>query len=205
MPAGDGLTWSTGAVTPSITVKDPGTYWVKAYNGTCIGSDTIKVAQKTLPSVSLGRDTLLCNGNVLQLSAGADTVLWSTGVKGNSITVAQGGAYWAIATNVCGSVTDTVHVNYEACNIWFPTAFTPNNDGLNDLAGVHGSLSAFTNFSLSIFNRWGQKVFYSEDIYSGWDGNYNGAKAEMGTYFYMIYYTLEGSSHMLKGDLTLLR
>jgi gliding motility-associated-like protein len=87
----------------------------------------------------------------------------------------------------------------------FPSAFTPNGDGLNDLIGVVGTLKYYTNFSLSIYNRWGQRVFYTEDIYAGWDGIFNGTKQDLGTYFYMIYYSLEGKKHMMKGDFQLIR
>ena len=63
----------------------------------------------------------------------------------------------------------------------------------------------FRNYKLSIYNRWGQRIFYTEDIYAGWDGKFNGVDQNIGTYFYMITYTLEGKSGMLKGDLTLVK
>jgi gliding motility-associated-like protein len=58
---------------------------------------------------------------------------------------------------------------------------------------------------LSIYNRWGQRVFYTEDIYDGWNGKFNGINQDVGTYYYMMFYSLEGKRHMMKGDLELIR
>jgi gliding motility-associated-like protein len=63
----------------------------------------------------------------------------------------------------------------------------------------------YRNFSLIIFNRFGQRVFFTEDIYQGWDGTFNGSKQDLGTYFYMINYSLNGKKSMMKGDFQLIR
>ena len=101
--------------------------------------------------------------------------------------------------------TDSVTVTIDPCDIFFPNAFTPNGDGKNDVIKVIGHLDYFRNFSMSMYNRWGQRVFYTEDIYAGWDGTYKGAQADLGTYFYMIVYSLYGERHMMKGDFELVR
>ena len=72
-------------------------------------------------------------------------------------------------------------------NLFVPNAFTANNDRLNDAFGVKGV--AINEFDLKIYNRWGEQVFYTEDVNKKWDGNYNGSPAQQGVYVYMIQFT----------------
>lgn len=93
------------------------------------------------------------------------------------------------------------------CGVYLPNAFTPNNDGTNDLfrivtAGNH----AVYNFR--IVNRWGQVVFETTNESTGWDGTYKGEPQDPGTYHYFLRYRCtEGQDHTVeqKGDLILLR
>ncbi len=103
-------------------------------------------------------------------------------------------------------VTNTVHVSLDPCLLVLPNAFTPNGDGKNDIFRVKGvGFNYFTQFSFSVFNRFGQKVFYTDDINAGWDGVFNGTKQDLGTYFYMVLYNIADEQQMLKGDVTLVR
>jgi gliding motility-associated-like protein len=101
--------------------------------------------------------------------------------------------------------TDTVRITIDPCDITIPNAFTPNGDGLNDLYRVYGHLDYFRNYSFSIYNRWGERVYYTEDVNGGWNGVYQGVDQELGTYFYMVLYTLYDEKHMMKGDFHLIR
>lgn len=109
------------------------------------------------------------------------------------------------AYNICGSVSDTINLDFRHCEIWLPTAFTPNGDGLNDILRAIGQFNFITKFSLSIYNRYGQRVYYSEDLHSGWDGNFNGTKQDLGTYYYVMEFTLENKKQLIKGDVELIR
>ena len=199
------FSWSTGSTNNTIVVYNEGTYALTVTENGCSTSDTIQIGILTVPTPHLGPDTILCKGDQLVLSVDSSQSVWSNGMTGTNITVTQSGTYWASVTNICGTGTDTIKADFEPCDITFPNAFTPNNDGKNDIARVVGYLGLYRNFSLSIYNRFGQRVFYTEDIYSGWDGTFNGIPSDLGVYFYMIYYTLEGKQHMMKGDLTLIR
>ena len=197
--------WNTGSIAPAITVSQGGTYVLTVTQNGCNASDTINVAPLSIPTINLGPDTILCKGDMFVLTAGIDSVLWSTGVTATSITVIDSSTYWASITNRCGTVRDSINVGFEPCDLYFPSGFTPNNDGRNDIARAIGYLSKYREYSLSIYNRWGQRIFYTEDIYAGWDGTFNSVKADVDVYFYMIFYTLEGKRGMLKGDITLIR
>jgi gliding motility-associated-like protein len=71
-------------------------------------------------------------------------------------------------------------------NIFIPNTFTPNGDGINDIFQVKATGVSLIGFNIDILNRWGISVYNSKDITVGWDGNFNGKKAEDGNYVYKI-------------------
>ncbi len=90
-------------------------------------------------------------------------------------------------------------------NVIFPSAFTPNGDGNNDILFPLGA-GHVTSISIEVWNRWGQLVYNSDDATKGWDGTYKGSPAQTGVYAYLIKYTnLEGDKKTVKGNITLLR
>ncbi len=205
-PHGVAYNWSTGSTDSSIKVSVSGTYILRVTDQGCTRSDSMKLTTISKPApIFLGPDTVLCKGEEITISTNTNNTVWSNGETGKSIIISISGVYYAVITNQCGITSDTLHVDVEPCDLWFPTAFSPNGDNLNDYARVVGDLKMIRNFSLSIYNRWGERVFHTTDIYAGWDGEYKGVKQDLGTFFYMINYTLQGKSHLLKGDLTLIR
>ncbi len=206
-PPGASYLWSNGSSDSAITVFDSGYYSLTVTINGCSAANTVHVNEISAPVVKLGSDTLLCFGDnlPLQVNNNLATYIWSDGSNGQSFTVSEPGTYWVNASNKCGTASDTINVTYEFCDIWFPSAFTPNGDGRNDIIRAVGNLDMFRDFSLSIFNRYGQRVFFTQDIYSGWDGTYNGSNQDLGTYFYMIHLSLKGKKHMMKGNFELIR
>ena len=69
-------------------------------------------------------------------------------------------------------------------SLYIPDAFTPNGDGINDTFGIAGE--AIKNFSMRIYNRWGELLFESDDASKQWDGNYQGKKVPQGVYVYQL-------------------
>jgi gliding motility-associated-like protein len=82
-----------------------------------------------------------------------------------------------------------------------PNAFTPNNDGHNDVWGIPG-LKQFPQCSVRVFDRWGQLVFYSIGYNKPWDGKKNGKLLPAGTYCYMI--RIPGEFQLLSGTITII-
>jgi gliding motility-associated-like protein len=74
---------------------------------------------------------------------------------------------------------------YDSTVITVPNAFSPNGDGINDTwrLAVQGAVA---NYSLTIFNRYGQVVFNTNDITKAWDGAVNGTPLPAATYYYII-------------------
>ena len=88
--------------------------------------------------------------------------------------------------------------------IYVPTAFTPDGDGLNECFQVQGV--GFEAYEIKIFDRWGNQVYYSEDIEECWDGTFNGSPAQQGVYSYTIFLRLPFDKiHQKTGILTVVR
>ena len=89
--------------------------------------------------------------------------------------------------------TDTAiqYIDIVPINTYFlPNAFTPNGDGVNDEYKGNGSLLGMTNFSMTIWNRWGQEIFHSKDPSAGWNGQYQntGDMSPPGVYICIVSY-----------------
>ncbi len=85
-----------------------------------------------------------------------------------------------------------------------PNAFTPNNDGKNDIFLAYGS--NIRSFNMKIFNQWGEMVFESNDILNGWDGTFKGERQPIGTYVYVVEASFnDGEQVIRKGSITLIR
>jgi gliding motility-associated-like protein len=88
--------------------------------------------------------------------------------------------------------------------LYIPNAFTPNGDGINDTFQPKGS--GFTKYELTIFDRWGQRLFVSNDVVNAWDGVYKGIVCKDDVYTYKItLLTIGGKSKELTGTVTLLK
>ena len=82
---------------------------------------------------------------------------------------------------VVSSVSNTFTTIKEP-NLFYPTAFTPNGDGLNDIFNVFGQF--IINFEMRIFNRWGEMMYLTDDLTTGWDGTFKGSLMPEGTYVF---------------------
>ena len=89
--------------------------------------------------------------------------------------------------------------------IFVPNAFTPNGDGKNDVFYVRGN-EFLLSFILRIYDRWGEKVFESENIEDGWDGTFRGKICQPGIYDFYLEATCHGKQRFIKkGNITLIR
>jgi gliding motility-associated-like protein len=99
--------------------------------------------------------------------------------------------------DVCVEVT----TNY---NIYIPNIFTPNNDEMNDVFLVYGT--GLSDFEMIIFDRWGERLFTSNDQLKGWDGTYKDKLCKNDVYPYLIKYkSLDGKKHTKTGHVTILK
>ena len=109
-------------------------------------------------------------------------------------------------TNAFGCVAqDSLLFEPDACcAVYFPSAFTPNGDGKNDLfRPIYNGYHQFHVFRIN--NRWGQTVFESTNSDLAWDGKYNGEPQDMDVYYYYVKYDCDGKTIVQSGDVTLVR
>jgi len=124
-----------------------------------------------------------------------------------SHTYNSGGTYEVELTvttaNGCsGSKTSTL-IKADLSELFIPNAFTPNGDGENDVLFVRGELD---EIFISIFNRWGEKIFESTDQSIGWDGTYKGNLVEPGVFVYHLTTKCGDTDEIFKkGNITVIQ
>ena len=166
-----------------------------------------------LGAFPFGKDTTVCDGDSLILKPGIKEAnyLWQDGSIANKYLVKQPGNYTVQITNRFGCrVTKSIKVDFQQCQtcpVFVANAFTPNNDGTNDIFAVRSKCARVDNFNFRVYNRWGQLLFKTSNIEKGWDGTYRGTLQPMGVYVYFLTYKRFGESGLQqqKGTFTLLR
>lgn len=213
-PQASSYLWQDQSTNPVYTVHGPGIYKVQVVFDCGMLSDSVKVSYTGLPDVALRTDTTLCLGSSLELNAASNlpvSYLWNDGSTADHIMTSSPGTYSVQATNSCGVSSDSVTLTFIdcSCDLFVPNAFTPNNDGLNDVFLPVAACKYLQEYHLEIFNRWSQLIFESHDLNTGWSGNYMRHPAEMGAYIYFITYTAAVNtvveSKTMHGNLTLIR
>jgi len=217
-PGYAGYLWQNNATGNNIVVNDTGFYFVRITDG-CnkTFADTIRIDPLTL-YFSVGKDTVtICGEESIQLSAstGFTNYLWRPGYN---ITDANKREPWVnpgvsttyIATAEKGpgcAVSDSIFVLVKDCptNFFVPSAFTPNDDRLNDLFGPIAT-APLQHYEFRIYDRWGQQVFYSNNIQKKWDGRVKGTNQNAGTFVWRCTYKFfTGLELSKKGSFVLIR
>lgn len=172
---------------------------------TCDSIRTLHLTVINLPSPYLGMDTVICSGTTFIMTPGEfKSYLWQDGSSGSSYTVTQGGVYQVAVTNACGDAYAARLIMEKACNIYFPSGFTPNKDGRNDEFKILTEYPV-SNYHLLIYNRWGQKVFDATDPQKGWDGNIGGKLSDPGVYIWYAEFTKNKTPFKMRGTVVLIR
>ena len=166
----------------------------------------LTVIDTALEIISLTED--FCEGMSAELVAVTTMTdyLWSTGEELPNITVTAPGVYSVTASQ--GGCRATARYTVEACDfqLWLPNAITPSkNDGLNDVFCLPPrTQNMISDFEISIFNRWGELVFYSTDKSFQWDGSVEEKVLVGAVYNYLIRCTVNGKPHRVMGSVTVL-
>lgn len=190
-------------------------------NGQCPSVDTISFTIQVSPNV-------IANFNVEPFEASIDYPNFTyinTSVNANSFEWIYNNSIFSTSMNATKSFSDTglycitLVASNENCvdsitkcnrivdsKFFIPNSFTPNSDNLNDTFKpliTHNYL--LPNYSMKIFNRYGEKVFISYDQNKGWNGEYKNRPCEVGVYYYFINFMKGGEKILYKGDVTLIR
>lgn len=201
-------TWQDGSVDSVYYVTDSGNYSVSITYNSCVFSDSINVVYNQLPYFNLGNDTLICENTNFMIGVEQQQYYqyyWQpNGDTTSTIAVSDSGIYKLTVINNCGSDSSQITIRIEHCDCIFvvPNIFTPNGDGKNETFRIRGELENCLFESLTIYNRWGEKLFETEMIGQGWDGYTDQeGKAPEGTYFYII----QVNGEVYKGTVMLIR
>ena len=199
--------WQDGSTNTTYTVYQDGDYWV-VITDHCLGaSDTINIGYLNDFTVSLGPDTILCEGKTLTLSAEVPycDYLWQDGSTQPTYLVRGPGTYSVEVSNKCFSHWDAVNVDYEHCaqELYLPNAFTPNDDGKNPVfLPIFSYPDEIEEYRMEIYNRWGTLMFRTEEKTFGWDG----ANAMDGVYAVVVHYKTRGEkAKTVTGNVTVVR
>lgn len=150
------------------------------------------------------------SSNAIWLMWKADSTLSATDITNPIATPYDNHVYVVevLDEHGCGK-TDSVwvyiiHTPCAESNLYIPNAFSPNNDGKNDVLYVRGN--SITKLYFAVYDRWGQKVFETRDIAKGWDGNFKGKKIDPAVFGWYAEGVCEsGEKFFKKGNVTLLR
>ena len=213
---GNTYEWSTGESGQTITVKDEGLYEVTIKDADCaMLTDYVMVDFYNVPDLNLPNNVVVCpvDGKTVTLDVpGWTSYNWTPGnYTGSAITISSAGAYVLNVTDENGCEAESVVNAKETCSPSFfaPTAFTPNGDGDNDV--FLPTVNDVSNYSLKVYNRWGQMIFESTNVAVGWDGTSDGEYVPYGSYVWVIEYEpasrngYESSNQFHYGSVVLLR
>ena len=215
--------WSGAGVSGSIaTPVSTGTttYTVTATLGQCTNTATVNVLAESLVNVNAGQNTTILSGEQVQLSAtisGATSFLWTSNPLDESLssttilnpvaTPTVTTTYTLSASNAAGCIdADDIMVTVVPYCVKVNNAFSPNGDGINDMWHVYENYDCLKNVRVSVFNRYGSKVFESTDYHNDWNGTYKGKPVPDGTYYAVIDFVLvSGKKITKKSDVTVIR
>ncbi|MES2132739.1 MAG: gliding motility-associated C-terminal domain-containing protein [Bacteroidota bacterium] len=205
---------NTGAGTYTVI------YAVNASSCTLAGTSSVSVNIYQNPFLSVSTNTTIILGENASLTAtsSANTYTWFPSAGLSCVNCANPLATPAETQFYCVQTTDGICTN-SACvtvnvelpcsensDFSVPNAFSPNGDGKNDIFCAQGSNRYLTYFSLSIFDRWGEKLFETSDFDSCWDGTYKGKLLNPDVFVYYIKAMCgERKEIVKKGNVTLIK
>lgn len=213
LDAGPGFTaylWTTAETTQTIVVNTTGWFSVTVTDTIqCASTDSIHVHEVLIPAFEID-DIILCEGDTIAIwqPGSMGNFLWNTGATDSLILVDQPGLYWVAITNVCGTGYDSLNVQLipNITSMILPNTFSPNGDGINDTYHLT-DIEFASEFTLSIYNRWGRLLFESSDPNLEWVGEGDGSsESSTGVYFVILrYINCQGQESTINGNISIFR
>lgn len=185
--------WSTGAISPSISVAQSGMYILEITNQAgCVASDTLSVTFGPEFTFDLGADTAICPGETLRLpfqGIDADVYRWSTGEQDASIEVNKAGLYALEGTSGNCSWRDSITITIEDCSqfaVYVPNVMSTSSAVNAQFHPFFSTQTELVAYQFEIYDRWGEMVFRSQDAQQSWDGRKNGHWCNQGVYVWTL-------------------
>ncbi len=165
------------------------------------------------PVFDLGPDQIQCPGdtNYFKIDLNNMDILWSTGDIGNETSITSPQHVWVEMTDSfdCHYFDSLEVVSDDGCiisKLFIPNIFSPNGDGFNDTWGI-ASAEVFSHVTMSVFDRWGNMLYYTDQLPLAWDGRTRKNRmANPGVYTYVFeLVTLNDNRYLKKGTVMLVR
>jgi gliding motility-associated-like protein len=200
----NGNTYNNDPFFFSVNESNAGLYTLLATDHVgCSDQKSIELIVSENPVAAFhGTDSLEMHaGDVLDAGAGLSSYLWNTGDTTASIVINAERMYLVeMATSVGCLGSDSVYVKLKEeelppepnDKIFIPNAFSPDGDGVNDTFQAFYNGNDISHFTMEVYDRWGGRIFRSEDILVGWDGKKNGKECPGGVYVYKIVFAVDG-------------
>lgn len=205
----DAILWEDNNSTQKIRdINKKGTYNLQLINANfCKINHIIHVDLLNKPSIPFNDTILPCAGEkvVFENKDLKTKYTWNQTNNSNIYEVKSTEIIKINAVNFCGAAEKevTVEIGNKLCGLYIPTAFTPNNDGLNDEFKLESSLG-IENLKIEIYNQWGQKIFEETNIRKGWNGKTaNNTECANGVYAVFVSGTLAASEASFSNSSTL--
>ncbi|CAN5399328.1 hypothetical protein BH09BAC5_BH09BAC5_01840 [soil metagenome] len=208
--------WSNAATSDSISNLNAGSYTVTATDANgCTSTSTVVVANTGTANADAGLSVTITSGQSTQLNGtGGVTYSWSPSGSLSCSNCQNPIASPTVTTVYTLTITDangctdmdtvTIYVDIICGEVYMPNAFSPNGDNQNDVFYVRGK--CIKTIDLQIYNRWGEKVFETQDVSIGWDGTWRGVACEPAVFTYVLRGSLlDGSDIDKKGNISLVK
>lgn len=194
------VSWNDGTTGPVNTITRGGVYVARSTNACGTEVDAIRVRYR--PRLNLEPETLeTCQDDSIMVSipelikdhptqfAGFH-IQWADGFNRPVRYLSDSGRYVLEFTDRCSTYTKpyTYSKDLCLCPVFVPDAFTPNGDGVNDEFTVRGACQ-YETFRITVYNRWGARVFETEDPNEPWRGSRSGQELPQGVYTYYLRYS----------------
>lgn len=180
------------SLNPKVAFGAIGTYVLKYSDPICNNTDSSVVKVQFYPYGDIA-DFVGCLGKshefvVFDPNNNLQSYAWSNGNTGPASVYLEEGVHFVIVGNECGQYTIEFEFTTPVCDINMPNVFTPNPDGINSFfLPIQANPGSFPVYNMKIFNRWGNKLFESNEVLKGWDGyTESGKLADDGVYFYVV-------------------
>jgi gliding motility-associated-like protein len=216
--AGFTIKWQDGSSGNTILADKAQTYSLELSNKCGVKTDALTVAfDNNVPVVALGPSQTLCPGDIIELDVTQPfpaTYEWNTGSTLPLINIINPGSYEVTVSALCFDANDAIIVQQDdncfPVALYLPNVFSPNEDNINDVFSLSTNPEVqITALEGTIFDRWGNQVYYSKEIDFTWDGRFHEEWMQPGVYVYAITvdFVVNGLQRhtVLSGDITLVR
>jgi gliding motility-associated-like protein len=195
-------------------IYEPTTFYVAVTDaGGCTTTLSVVVGTLPVPFLEIGYDISTQWGTQVVLNPSTNGVsFWWTPPTGldcdtclnPTVTATETATYYLTVQGANGCFSyDTITIFFDGI-IYVPNSFSPDGNGVNDIFYAYGK--DIIEFEMFIFDRWGEKIFYTDDMRIGWDGVYKGDLSKNDVYVWKIkYMDIQGTEGTMYGTATLLK